>query len=181
MTRRICGACSACKDVIVMHAWCFYPLTSIKGLKKFDATIHTGGKNANSELNSSNALKKIKKRCCVRMMGVGQVGGGGEHFDVLMLTVWLCPALQYPFNSGKSSPVCDLPHPVWLHLADVQEGGGQLLDSRGGRPFKGMASFVSNAVFRIRVDPGFFADPDPGLKCPDPSLNKLMGSKWWFW
>ena len=84
MTRRICGACSACKDAIVMHAWCFYSLTSIKGLKKFDATIHTGGKNANSELNSSNALKKIKKRCCVRMMGVG-VGG------VNILTCWCLP------------------------------------------------------------------------------------------
>ena len=34
-------------------------------------------------------------------------------------------------------------------------------------------------VFRIRIrmDPGFFADPDPGFKSPDPSINKLMGSK----
>ena len=28
-------------------------------------------------------------------------------------------------------------------------------------------------VFRIRMDPGFFADPDPGIKSPDPSINKL--------
>ena len=26
-------------------------------------------------------------------------------------------------------------------------------------------------------DLGFFADPDPGFKSPDPSINKLMGSK----
>ena len=34
-------------------------------------------------------------------------------------------------------------------------------------------------VFRIRMDPGFFADPDPGFKSldPDPSSNKLMESK----
>ena len=32
-------------------------------------------------------------------------------------------------------------------------------------------------VFRIRMDPGFFADPDPGFKSPDPSINKLIGSK----
>ena len=35
-------------------------------------------------------------------------------------------------------------------------------------------------VFRIRMDPGFFANPDPdqGLESPDPdpSINKLMGS-----
>ena len=36
-------------------------------------------------------------------------------------------------------------------------------------------------VFWIRMDPGFFADPDPGFKSPDPSINKLMGSEWWFW
>ena len=31
-------------------------------------------------------------------------------------------------------------------------------------------------------DPGFFADPDPGFKSPDldPSISKLIGSKWWF-
>ena len=49
----------------------------------------------------------------------------------------------------------------------------------------------SNIMFRIRMDlgffadpdPGFFVDPDPGFKSPDldPSINKLMGSKWWFW
>ena len=29
------------------------------------------------------------------------------------------------------------------------------------------------------MDPGFKADPDPGLKSldPDPSINKLMGSE----
>ena len=29
------------------------------------------------------------------------------------------------------------------------------------------------------MDPGFFADPDPDFKSPDPdpSINKLMGSK----
>ena len=32
-------------------------------------------------------------------------------------------------------------------------------------------------VFRIRMDPGFFADSDPGFKSPDPSINKLIGSK----
>ena len=32
-------------------------------------------------------------------------------------------------------------------------------------------------VFRIRMDPGFFADPDPGFKSPDQSINKLIGSK----
>ena len=37
------------------------------------------------------------------------------------------------------------------------------------------------SVFQIRMDPDFFADPDPGFKSPDPSINKLMGSKWWFW
>ena len=39
------------------------------------------------------------------------------------------------------------------------------------------------AVFRIRMDPGFFADPDPDFKNPDPdpSINKPMGSKWCFW
>ena len=34
-------------------------------------------------------------------------------------------------------------------------------------------------VFRIRMDPSFFADPDPDIKNPDPSgfcFNKLMGS-----
>ena len=41
---------------------------------------------------------------------------------------------------------------------------------------------VYKAVFRIRMDPGFFAHPDPGIKSPDsnPSINKLMGSKRWF-
>ena len=24
------------------------------------------------------------------------------------------------------------------------------------------------------MDPGFFADPDPGFKSPDPSINKLL-------
>ena len=27
---------------------------------------------------------------------------------------------------------------------------------------------VFNPVFRIRMDPGFFADMDPGFKSPDP-------------
>ena len=39
------------------------------------------------------------------------------------------------------------------------------------------------AVFRIRMDLGFFADdPDPDFKNPDqdPFINKLMGSKWCF-
>ena len=30
------------------------------------------------------------------------------------------------------------------------------------------------------MEPGFFADPDPGFKSPDPSINKLLESKWWF-
>ena len=32
------------------------------------------------------------------------------------------------------------------------------------------------------MDPGFFSDPDPDLKSPDPSIDKLMGShsKLWF-
>ena len=36
---------------------------------------------------------------------------------------------------------------------------------------------------RIRMDPGFFADPDPGFKSPDPdpSIKKFIRSKWWFW
>ena len=34
---------------------------------------------------------------------------------------------------------------------------------------------------QIRMDQGFFADPDPGLKNLDPSIFKLMWSKWWFW
>ena len=33
------------------------------------------------------------------------------------------------------------------------------------------------SVFRIRMDLGFFADPDLGVNSPDPSINKLMGSK----
>ena len=35
------------------------------------------------------------------------------------------------------------------------------------------------SVFRIRMDPGFFADPDLGFKSPDPDpfMNKLIGSK----
>ena len=35
-------------------------------------------------------------------------------------------------------------------------------------------------VFRIRMDPGFFADPDPDFKNPDPSVfcfNLLMKYK----
>ena len=34
-------------------------------------------------------------------------------------------------------------------------------------------------VFRIRMDPGFFADPDPGFKSPDPdpSIKKFIRSK----
>ena len=46
---------------------------------------------------------------------------------------------------------------------------------------------VKNAVFQnripIRMDQGFFAytGPDPGFKIPDPSINKLRGSKCWFW
>ena len=33
-------------------------------------------------------------------------------------------------------------------------------------------------VFRIRMDPSFFAYPDPGFKSPDPdpSMDKLIGS-----
>ena len=37
--------------------------------------------------------------------------------------------------------------------------------------------FKKSPVFRIRLDPGSFADPDPGFKSLDPSINKLMGSK----
>ena len=39
------------------------------------------------------------------------------------------------------------------------------------------------SVFRIRMDPGFFANPDPDFKNPDPdpSINKPMRSKWCFW
>ena len=38
-------------------------------------------------------------------------------------------------------------------------------------------------VFRIRMDPSFFADPDPDIKNPDPDPSnfcfiKLMGFKW---
>ena len=38
-------------------------------------------------------------------------------------------------------------------------------------------------VFRIRIrmDPGFFADPEPDFKNPEPAINKLIGSKWCFW
>ena len=34
-------------------------------------------------------------------------------------------------------------------------------------------------LFRIRIDTGFFADPDPGYRSldPDSSINNLMGSK----
>ena len=32
------------------------------------------------------------------------------------------------------------------------------------------------AVFRIRMDPGFFADPDPDFKNPDLSINKPIES-----
>ena len=36
---------------------------------------------------------------------------------------------------------------------------------------------------QIRMDPVFFTYPDPGFKSPDPdpSIYKLMWSKWWFW
>ena len=34
---------------------------------------------------------------------------------------------------------------------------------------------------RIRLNPGFFADPDSGFKSLDPFINKLMESKWCFW
>ena len=37
------------------------------------------------------------------------------------------------------------------------------------------------SVFLIRMDPCFFADPYPDFKIPDPSINKLVGSKWCFW
>ena len=41
------------------------------------------------------------------------------------------------------------------------------------------------AVFwiRIRMDPGFFADPYPDLKNldSDPSINKPKGCQWCFW
>ena len=39
--------------------------------------------------------------------------------------------------------------------------------------------FLAMFRIRIRMNPGFFADPDPGFKSPDPdpSINKLMGSK----
>ena len=38
-------------------------------------------------------------------------------------------------------------------------------------------------VFRIRMDPGFIADPDPYFQTPDPdpSINKPMRCKWCFW
>ena len=41
---------------------------------------------------------------------------------------------------------------------------------------------MMKSVFRIRMDPGFLADPDPGFKStdPDPSISKLIGSKLWF-
>ena len=38
---------------------------------------------------------------------------------------------------GEPPSVRNPPHPVLRHLADVQEGGGQLLDRGGGRPIKG--------------------------------------------
>ncbi len=41
------------------------------------------------------------------------------------------------FLSGKPAAVRDLAYPVRFHLEDVQEGGGQLLDSRGGGSFQG--------------------------------------------
>ena len=41
------------------------------------------------------------------------------------------------FCLGEPPSVRDPPHPVLRHLADVQEGGGQLLDRGGGRPIKG--------------------------------------------
>ena len=45
--------------------------------------------------------------------------------------------------------------------------------------YKGITFYTAifSAVFRIRMDPVFFADPhpDPGFKSPDPdpSINKL--------
>ena len=36
------------------------------------------------------------------------------------------------------------------------------------------------SVFRIRMDPGVFADLYPDFKNPDPSINKPMGSEWCF-
>jgi hypothetical protein len=41
------------------------------------------------------------------------------------------------FLSGKPATVRDFAYPVRFHLEDVQEGGGQLLDSRGGGSFQG--------------------------------------------
>ena len=45
--------------------------------------------------------------------------------------------------------------------------------------------FKKSLVFRIRLDPGSFADPDPGsfadpdpgFKSPDPSIYKIKGSR----
>ena len=37
-----------------------------------------------------------------------------------------------------------------------------------------------NSVSDLDPDPdgsGFFANPDPGFKSPDPSISKIMGSK----
>ena len=57
-------------------------------------------------------------------------------------------------------------------MALIQEGKNYIKNS------------LLKAVFRIRIwirmDPGFFADPDPGYKSPDPdpSISKLIGSKW---
>ena len=39
-----------------------------------------------------------------------------------------------------------------------------------------MTQSLFYTVFRIQMDPVFFADPDPGFKSPDldPSMYKLM-------
>ena len=44
--------------------------------------------------------------------------------------------------------------------------------SSGSRAFAKIFCNKSD-VIRIRMDPRFFADPDPGIKSPDPSIYKL--------
>ena len=60
-------------------------------------------------------------------------------------------------------------HSEWYHVRQVKK-------------------LIIKTVFWIRIDPGFFADPDfnnpdPDFKNldPDPSINKPLRSKWCFW
>ena len=63
------------------------------------------------------------------------------------------------FNSAHSYTVhCT----VYITAAKSRLPGGWIMD---------------RSVFRIRMDPGLFADPDFKNPDPDPSINKLMGSK----